>query len=283
MVYIYGLKCPVAGVIRYVGKSINPEKRLIAHIGAALRSEYNHHTSRWIRKLHAEGLLPQLVILQAMEREQDWRVAEREWIQRAQQAGWPITNSTAGGEGLDYIDPEAKAKYLRNLSAAIKARMQTEAGKENLRKMNAAGQVPSARAKRLASVKQAWQDPEKGARMQAFLELGRTSAEAIQKRGEATKKRWSADPEKMMAAIWTAESRAKHRAAKAASWTDPETRERMMNRWTPEARVKQAEELATRQAKIQAARTPEVRAKQAAALKATWAKRKAAKMAATAE
>lgn len=283
MVYIYGLKCPVAGVVRYVGKSINPQKRLIAHLTGARTGAYKHHTSAWLRKVIAEGLLPELVILEEIQPGKDWRAVEREWIQRAQSAGWPITNSTAGGEGLDYIDPEAKARYLKNLSAALKARMQTDAGKENLRKMNEAGQMPSARAKRIASVKQAWQDPEKGARMQAFLQLGRTSAEAIQKRGAATKRRWSDDPEKMMAAIWTPEAREKHRAAKTASWTDPETRERMMNRWTPEARAKQAEELATRQAKIQAARTLEVRAKQAAALKATWAKRKAAKLAATAE
>lgn len=282
-VYIYGLLCPLTGATRYIGKSIRPERRLIAHIGGALRSEYNHHTARWIRKLHAAGLRPTLVILQIVEAGQDWRSIERAWIEKAQKAGWPITNSTAGGEGLDYIDPEAKAKYLKNLSTAVKARMQTEAGKENLRKMNAAGQAPSARAKRIASVKQAWQDTDKGARMQAFLALGRTSAEAIRKRGEATKRRWSDDPEKMIATIWTPEARAKQSAGRAADWANPETRERLMNRWTPEARVKQAEELAKRQDKIQAARTPEVIAKQAATLKATWAKRKAAKLAATAE
>jgi hypothetical protein len=56
--------------------------------------------------------------------------------------------------------------------------------------------------------------------------------------------------------------------SKVTAWTDPETR--------PEARAKQAAEVLSRQAKIQAAMTPEVRAKQAAKLKETWARRKAA-------
>ena len=54
----------------------------------------------------------------------------------------------------------------------------------------------------------------------------------------------------------------------------------MMNRWTPEARAKQAAEVLSRKEKIQAAMTPEVRAKQAAKLKETWAIRKAAMQAA---
>jgi len=32
---IYGLFCPLAGAIRYIGKSCEPEKRLYAHIYAA--------------------------------------------------------------------------------------------------------------------------------------------------------------------------------------------------------------------------------------------------------
>lgn len=283
MVYIYGLKCPVAGVIRYVGKSINPQKRLIAHLTGARTGAYKHHTSAWLRKVIAEGLLPELVILEEVQLGQDWRAVEREWIQRAHRAGWPITNSTAGGEGLDYIDPEAKARYLRNLSAALKARMQTDAGKENLRKMNEAGQTPAARAKRVASLNQAWSDPAKRAAWDAARMRMLDDESAQEKRAEGIKKNWLANRDAMVAKIWTLETRAKQSAGRAADWADPETRERMMNRWTPEARAKQAEELAQRQDKIQAARTPEVIAKQAATLKATWAKRKAAKLAATLE
>lgn len=279
MTFIYGLICPLEDVVRYIGKSVEPEKRFIAHVGAALRKEYNHHTARWIRKLDEQGLRPKLVVLQTVLPGQDWRQVERQWIENAKASGWPITNSTAGGEGLDYIDPEAKARYIKNLSVALKARMQTQAGKENLKKMRDALNDPLVLARRGESVKKAWLDPEKGERMRAFLEIGRTDEAAIAKRGLATKARWAADHAGMIQTIWTPESRAKQSAGRKADWQDPETRERMMNRWTPEAKAKQAAELATRQAKIQAARTPEVRAKQAASLKATWAKRKAEKAA----
>lgn len=283
MTFIYGLVCPLEDVVRYIGKSIEPEKRLIAHIGGALRKEYKHHTARWIRKLAEQQLKPRLVILQTVLAGDDWRLVERQWIEHATQAGWPITNSTAGGEGLDYIDPEAKAKYRQNLSVAMKKRMQTEAGKANLQKMQDALLCPEVLEKRTRAVKNAWQDPLKAPRMHAFLELGRTELSAITKRGLATKARWETDREGMIETIWTPETRAKQSAGRKADWANPETRQRMMNRWTPEAKAKQAAELATRQAKIQAARTPEVRAKQAAALKATWAKRKAAKLAANQE
>ncbi len=283
MVYIYGLKCPVAGVVRYVGKSINPQKRLIAHLTGARTGAYKHHTSAWLRKVIAEGLLPELVILEEVQPGQDWRSIERAWIEKAQLAGWPITNSTAGGEGLDYIDPAAKAQYLKNLSEAVKRRMQTPEGRANVEKMRLAGWTPEIRAKRKAGLKEAWRDAEKKAAWDAARDRMARDPEAQRKRAEALQANWAANRDAMVAKIWTPATRAKQSAGRVASWADPETRERLMNRWTPEARAKQAEELATRQAKIQAARTPEVRAKQAAALKATWAKRKAAKLAATAE
>lgn len=283
MVYIYGLKCPVAGVVRYVGKSINPQRRLIAHLTGARTGAYKHHTSAWLRKVIAEGLLPELVILEEVQPGKDWRAVEREWIQRAQSAGWPITNSTAGGEGLDYIDPDAKAAYIANLRAAMKLRASTPEGRAQIANMKAASMTQEVHARRALGMKAAWNDPIKRARMAEALERMRINPSAKAKRSVTAKAHWAANRDAIVANMWTPEVREKHRAAKKAAWTDPETRERLMNRWTPEARAKQAEELTQRQAKIQAARTPEVRAKQAAALKATWAKRKAAKLAATAE
>jgi hypothetical protein len=40
-IYIYGLRCPITGDIRYIGKSVNPAKRRLHHLGAAARGEYS--------------------------------------------------------------------------------------------------------------------------------------------------------------------------------------------------------------------------------------------------
>lgn len=275
--YIYGLQCPLSGDVRYIGKSIAPTKRINAHIRGAVSFSYDHHTARWLRKLAAENLRPVLTILEEVKAGEDWRSIERSWIERARTAGWPLTNTTAGGEGLDYIDQGAKAAYLRNLSAAAKARMQTEAGRENLRKMNAAGLAPAVRAKRVAGLMAAWSDPQRRQAMESALRAMQNDPRARKKQSIASGARWAADHAGMVAEIWTPESRAKHRASRIAAWADHASRERMMTaRWTPEARAKQAAEVLSRKEKIQAAMTPEVRAKQAAKLKETWAKRKAA-------
>lgn len=80
-----------------------------------------------------------------------------------------------------------------------------------------------------------------------------------------------------MEAFSRPETKKKQSESKKKAWADPDTRVRLMNRWTPEAKALQAERLLERQALIQSRMTPEIRARQAATLKDTWAKRKAAR------
>lgn len=282
MVFIYGLLCPIDEAIRYIGKSVMPEKRFIAHLSGARRQTYDHHTARWIRKLEADNLRPSLVILEELADGADWRSAERGWITRAQKAGWPLTNSTAGGEGLDYLDPEEKARYQVNHRAAMKAYAQTEEGRRGILRMKEASMQPEANANRSAALKEAWADPQKRGNMTAAIERMRVDPTVRQKKAASLRAHWEANRDEIIEKIWTPETRAKQSEGRKASWANPEMRERMMNRWNSEAREKQAHALRERQAKIQAGRTAEVRAKQAAALKANWAARKAAKMAQTA-
>lgn len=276
MIYIYGLVCPVAGDVRYIGKSINPEKRLRAHIGAAVRGEYQHHAARWLRRLASRGQSPAIRILEEVPDGGDWRVSERAWIARAASEGWRITNSTAGGEGLDYLDPRDEAEYKKNHRAAMKKLAATEAGKAGIRKMLDA-QTPESRRKASTSLKKHYSQPEAVERLRAAITEAQQRPETRARHSAASKAAWASDHEGMKAKIWTDETRRKHRQKRVASWADPEVRKRMENRWTPEARAKQAEELASRREKMLQARTPEARAKQAESLRATWAKRKAIK------
>lgn len=109
MFRIYGLKCPISGSIRYIGKTKNALKeRLKGHLSDAKKLKYKHHTSRWLRKLLCDGLIPEVILLE--ESEGDWIEAEIRWIARGKALGWPLTNSTAGGDGAPDPTPEALAR-----------------------------------------------------------------------------------------------------------------------------------------------------------------------------
>ncbi len=275
MIYIYGLICPISGAVRYIGKSIKPEKRLRAHIGAALRHEYKHHTARWIRKLVSEGSAPVLRILQEVKAGEDWREIERAWIKRAIDERWPITNSTAGGEGLDYLDPEEEKAYRRNHRAAMKRLASTEAGKAGISKMAKASRTPDVRRKAAQSLRNAYRKTDLKERLAKVMARVRSTPEYKIAKSNGSKKAWAGHRQAIMQSFARPETKAKQSERKRKSWSDPETRNRMMNRWTPEARALQAQRIRERQALIQSRMTPEVRAKQAAKLKETWAKRKA--------
>jgi predicted GIY-YIG superfamily endonuclease len=120
-IYIYGLKCPTDNVIRYVGKSIDPEKRLKGHVSGAKNYAYDHHTARWIRKLISSGSRPELVLLHKVGENERWQDVERAFIASAVERGWKLTNSTRGGEGLDYINGADRAWWLLRCSIAQSA------------------------------------------------------------------------------------------------------------------------------------------------------------------
>lgn len=275
MIYIYGLKCPLAGVIRYVGKSQDPHKRLRGHLTGANTFAYKHHTSRWLRKLIRLGLEPELIVLHEVQPEERWQDVERRFISESKERGWDLTNSTAGGEGLDYMDPADSQRYRENLSAAIK-KVQSERP-ELIARMREGGKRSWAENHdaRVAACMAGWTD-ESRAKHRATMAAISQTPEFKAAQSAARKEVWERDRPLFLAAFSDPECKAKQSESKKKAWRDPEKRARLMNRWTPEAKAKQAEEVAKRRDKIKAAMTPEVRARQAAALKETWARRKAA-------
>lgn len=97
--FIYTLICPFTGAPRYVGKSDRPVFRAAAHIRRAKAGKENHtRKSRWISALLALGLEPILQVVSEVPRE-DWKSAERGYIQRLQENGWDLVNGTEGGDG----------------------------------------------------------------------------------------------------------------------------------------------------------------------------------------
>lgn len=97
--YIYGLYNPVTFELRYIGKTVNPKKRLEKHIQEAKgRYGYNHYKERWIRQLLSNNIEPILITIGKCT-EDNWQEVEREYINTARQRGINLTNLADGGMG----------------------------------------------------------------------------------------------------------------------------------------------------------------------------------------
>lgn len=92
--FIYGLRCPLTGQIRYVGKCENPKIRFPAH----LRSEESCHRGNWLRLLKAKGLQPVFEVL-AKVPDDSWEFWERSYIRLYRCLGFDLVNGTEGGDG----------------------------------------------------------------------------------------------------------------------------------------------------------------------------------------
>jgi group I intron endonuclease len=109
--FIYALKCPLMGEIRYIGKSDNPKERFRKHITRSFKK--SNHRECWIQSLLESGKKPELEILDEVNFE-FWASLEAAYIQFYTELGFPLVNSTLGGEGITF-STEIRAK----MSAAM--------------------------------------------------------------------------------------------------------------------------------------------------------------------
>lgn len=117
IVYIYALVDPRNGDIRYVGKTIFPERRLTCHIN---EKKSNRSKISWIAELRQEQLLPEMRILETCA-ETNWEDREKHWIKHGHEVGWKLLNKTEGGYGpyewtppklfIDGLETELLQKY----------------------------------------------------------------------------------------------------------------------------------------------------------------------------
>ena len=94
-VFIYALKEPDTGEIRYVGKARDPKKRLTGHLKDSFR--FTNHRACWIRSVLSKDQKPILEILDEVPVEywQQWEVA---WIEFFREQGCRLVNTAKGGE-----------------------------------------------------------------------------------------------------------------------------------------------------------------------------------------
>jgi len=110
-VFIYALKEPDTGEIRYIGKAEDVNKRYANHFADR---ETNHRTN-WIKSLVARGLKPDLEILDEVP-EEYWRQWEVAWIEYFRESGAKLVNGTAGGDGVWDPSGETSRKISRALT-----------------------------------------------------------------------------------------------------------------------------------------------------------------------
>lgn len=112
---IYALVDPTNDCVRYVGKSDNPCKRLVQHLSEA-RQGSTTRKSRWLLKLERIALRPEIHILEEVPQE-EWILAEQEWIAHYRSLGIDLTNLTDGGDGtIGYVaDPLVTARRAEML------------------------------------------------------------------------------------------------------------------------------------------------------------------------
>jgi hypothetical protein len=132
-VSIYTLSDPETGEVRYVGKAINAEGRLGAH----LKDKGKNHKANWIKGLKARGLVPVMEVLEEVC-EFSWQESEMFWIETLKFYGFKLTNLTAGGEGNSNWNPPEK--WRKSQSASKKGKPQS----------------PELVAKRTAAIKAGW-------------------------------------------------------------------------------------------------------------------------------
>lgn len=122
--FIYALKDPGAGSIRYLGKSDFPERRLRHHL---IYTKPHTHKNHWIKSLLSRGESPELLILREVPLA-EWEEWEMRYIRAARGLGFQLTNGSDGGEGG--VNPCEESRIKK--SASLRGRVFTEEHRRNL-------------------------------------------------------------------------------------------------------------------------------------------------------
>lgn len=127
--YIYGLVDPRTEQIRYIGKTIDPKRRLYQHIRRAKRNMRSYtHKTRWLRQLFSENVEPKMIILEECVSSK-WEEREMHWIATLDN----LVNIASGGQG---IDVPRTPEWCKRISESNKGRVVSKECREKLRQAN---------------------------------------------------------------------------------------------------------------------------------------------------
>jgi len=126
--FIYALREPDTGEIRYIGKANDLQERLRMHVEHAYIEK--NHRACWVRSLLEKGKKPIIEIVDEVSFE-DWAALEAAYIQFYLEEGCRLVNGTFGGEGFGILSEEVRLK----IKMALKGRKISD---ETRRKMSLA-------------------------------------------------------------------------------------------------------------------------------------------------
>lgn len=95
--YIYSLVNPIDNSIFYIGKSNNPNRRVISHVSSAFREHKNKRKSNLIFEILNAGLYPDVKIIEEID-DSEWEEKERYYISYYRNNGINLLNKLPGGE-----------------------------------------------------------------------------------------------------------------------------------------------------------------------------------------
>jgi hypothetical protein len=113
-IYIYQLRDPRDGEIRYIGKAVDPVHRLRYHKW----HNKSGHVGNWLEILRGLDLLPIMEIIEVSDAEA-WAEREKYWIAFGREQGWKLTNITSGGEDGTFV---RSRESIEKSAAALRGR-----------------------------------------------------------------------------------------------------------------------------------------------------------------
>lgn len=228
-VFIYVLKCPISGAVRYIGKTLDVRSRLRKHVHEAKHRYGKNHRANWIRSLLSSGLEP-VIEVDVVTTRDGWKKAETDRIAHYRALGCDLTNATDGGDGKDSLSDDGRralsarvSEYFKNpenrkkhcAAIAASAHMRDPAFIAHRRAVTRESWTVERKTQFAETMRAKWADP-------AFVERWRASRQSTYKKPEY--RALLSDRAK------NAHKDPKVRAAKAdavrLSWADPEVRAR---------------------------------------------------------
>lgn len=214
--FIYALLDPRTAAVRYVGKSVNPRRRLQSHCSAKAVAKQTH-TACWLRSLLDVGLSPSLVIIDG-GRGNGHAAAERAWIAEYRRRGAHLTNHSDGGEC------ELSAEFRAKLSASQMGRKMSPEAIEKSAAKRRGKKLGSEARRHMSEARKGYQPSEEHRQKLSEAGKGRTLSPEIREKVAASK-RGKPRPDvaaRMRGRIMSDEARARIGAANSGRVRSPE-------------------------------------------------------------
>jgi len=99
LLYVYALRCPSTGDIRYVGKTNSLKTRLKRYVACNPNDKkHNLQFYTWLEELRSIGVKPLITVLSICN-DDNWGQAEKDWINFLRESGCSLLNLATGGRG----------------------------------------------------------------------------------------------------------------------------------------------------------------------------------------